>query len=97
MHALHASIQNIPVVVEDYLDAADIIRRDLQSHADFTRSDARVPIHRQKYFFSSLYANEWALGQDADSNVFEPPCGPVVTGYQDRQIFLVISLALVLL
>jgi hypothetical protein len=97
MHALHTSIMNIPVAVDDYLDAADIIRHGLLSSADFARSDARIPVRRQKYYFSNIYANEWVLGQDANGNVFAPPCGPVLTGCQDRQIFPVLSLALVLL
>lgn len=96
MHALRTSIQNIPVAV-DYLDAADITRHDLRFHKEFTRSDARMPVRRQKFYFSSLYANELVLGQDVNGNIFEPPYGPVVIGCQDRIIFPVISLALVLL
>jgi hypothetical protein len=96
LHVLHTTIKNTPVAV-DYLDTADITRHDLRSHEQFTRSDASIPVRRQKFYFSSLYAKEWVLGQDADGDIFEPPYGPVVIGCQDRQIFPVLSLALVLL
>jgi hypothetical protein len=98
LHAPHTTNMNAPAAPELDVDAFENVQAGLQFNTAFARSDAKILMTRRpKLYFSSLRPNESILARGTDGSVFAPARGSVSVGCQDRQSFLLTSLALVLL